>query len=187
MNSNNIPRSNIQMNLINIFRDLWSQYIIWIRTFIINDSCDFGNLPYITERIIQNTQNFEDAFFKYYGYVNSQKFEQLLKNHFFISTELMYDVKTRNTESVNSHRIEWYKNADEIADFLASINPYWSKEKWQNLLYDHIKMLEVHEKCLLLTQYEGNIENYQAIENQSKIMADYMAEGIIKQFKFYNS
>lgn len=38
---------------------------------------------------------------------------------------------------VNSARDRWYKNADEIAEFLSSIKRCWDKYEWRNMLYSH--------------------------------------------------
>jgi hypothetical protein len=182
MNINNIPRSKTQMILINFFRKLWREYVLWTRIFIINIACNFHNLPYITQRIIENTQDFAVEFNIFYGYEKSKIFELLLNNHFYISVKLLNDVKAGDTESVDIDRMLWYKNTDEIADFLSSINPNWSKAEWQDMLYGQLKALESEATCRYMTQFEADTLNKEEIEDRSLKIADYMAEGIINQF-----
>ncbi|MHB1152222.1 MAG: hypothetical protein ACYCWE_15945 [Eubacteriales bacterium] len=179
---NHITQSAFHTDIIQTFRGLWNHFIIWHNMYIVNITRDYGNIPVITQHIIKITEDFSDALWKFYGYENAEKFKTLLKDHFMISTELLYDVKTGNNEEVNKNITKWYKNADEIADFLASVNPYWSKDEWQNMLHNHIRMLEEKAICKNPTQYDADTVNINETESQSYMMGDYMAAGIIHQF-----
>jgi hypothetical protein len=106
-----------------------------------------------------------------------------LTAHLTIAADLVNAAKAGNTESVNTIRTKWYKNAEDIADFLSSINPYWSKNQWRNLLFDHLKLVENEATLRLNKDYAKDIALYDAIEDESLMMADYMSDGIAKQFK----
>jgi hypothetical protein len=172
-----------QMDIINTLRELWEQHITWTRLFIISNISDIDDLDLVTQRLLENPQDFADILRRFYGYDNSKIFESLLKNHLLIAAKLVNDSKAGDTASADAGRIAWYKNADGIADFLASVNPYWNKIEWQNLLYDHLKMTEDEAVYRLTKQYKNDIANYDEIENEALNMADYMAAGIIQQFK----
>lgn len=90
--------------------------------------------------------------------------------------------KQGDTQKVNDARKRWYKNADDIAMFLATINPFWNQKQWQMLLYDHLKMTENEAVTRLTKAYEENVKQYDEIENEALKMADYMYYGIVKQF-----
>ena len=115
--------------------------------------------------------------------MNANEFEELLRNHLLISGKLVTDAKAGDTNAAAEDRRNWYANADEIADFLARINPYWSKQEWQSLLYDHLKMTEDEATYRLSGQYAQDIMIYALIEDEALKMADYMSQGIIKQFR----
>ncbi len=179
--NNDESRTYIQMSLIYRFRDLWRQYILWTREFIINVACNFNNSPFITSRMNQLTLDFAYQFRYYYGYEKAKILELLLKKQFFISVQIINAVKAEDKELSDVVRTEWYKNVDEITDFLSGLNPHWSKEYWQQLLYEHLFMLEYEGTCEYMAKYNADLRNYETIENQSLILANYMAEGIIKQ------
>ncbi len=180
--NNDESRTYLQMSLIYRFRDLWRQYILWTREFIINVACHFENSPFITLRMTQLALDFAYQFRQYYGYENARIFELLLKKQFLISVQIINAVKAGDTELSDVVRAEWYTNVDEIADFLSGINPHWSKEYWQQLIYEHLYMLEYEGTCEFMAKYNADLKNYEIIEDQSLIMGNYMAEGIIKQF-----
>ena len=51
------------------------------------------------------------------------------------------------------------------------------------MLFDHLRMTEDEAVLRLNRRYQEDIENYDRIEDQAMQMADYMAFGIINQFK----
>ncbi|MHB1153983.1 MAG: hypothetical protein ACYCWE_20845 [Eubacteriales bacterium] len=180
--NNNESRTSLQMSMVYRYRDLWRQYILWTRVYIINVACGYGVSPYLTQRMTQNSEDIAYEFRRYYEYENSKIFELLLNKQFFVSANLLNAAKAGDTELTEVVRTEWYHNVDEIADFFARVNPNWSKEEWQKILYEHLVMLENEGTCAFMTKYDADVKNYEVIENQSMVMADYMADGIIKQF-----
>lgn len=184
--STNEPGSincNNRIALVNTFRKLWEQHGLWTRSFIISDAENLKDLQLVTKRLLRNPSDFADALQKYYGKDKAQKFDTLLTAHLTIAADLVNAAKAGNTESVNTIRTKWYKNAEDIADFLSSINPYWSKNQWRNLLFDHLKLVENEATLRLNKDYAKDIALYDAIEDESLMMADYMSDGIAKQFK----
>jgi hypothetical protein len=77
---NNI--SNRQMNLRYTIHNLWIDTLYWIMTYVVNVICDFGNSPFITQRINKNVEDLANIIDDYYGYQNAKMFELLFKNHF---------------------------------------------------------------------------------------------------------
>lgn len=179
---NNINNCMKEISLINVFRKLWYEHVFWTRMFIISTVSELKDLQLVTQRLLQNPVDFEKVLNKFYGPAKSKRFENLLKEHLLIAADLVNAAKAGNTQLVNSTRIKWYKNADEIAEFLSSINKFWSKGQWQRMLYDHLKMTENEAVYRLTSQYANDIENFDNIQNQAIKMADYMAEGIINEF-----
>ena len=100
-----------------------------------------------------------------------------------IGAKLVNAAKAGNTAEVEQYEKAWYANADDIASYLASINPYWDQEQWQTLLYEHLKMTEQEAVDRLQGNYAADIKIYDAIEDDALAMADYMASGIIRQFR----
>lgn len=50
----------------------------------------------------------------------------------------------------------WYKNADEISEFLGKVNPYWSKEQWRSMIHEHLRLLTKEVSSRLAKNYEEN-------------------------------
>ena len=88
--------------------------------------------------------------------------------------------KNGQTAKANAARNSWYKNADEIAGFLSSVNRCWDKAKWKEMLYSHLEMTEKEATLCLNGKYTADINIFDDIENEAFKMADYMFCGIIK-------
>jgi hypothetical protein len=181
--NNDQSKSVRQTNVINAIRNLWRQYFIWMTDYLINIVCSFGNTSYITGRIKEELQNFVAAFEKYYGHENAIEFESFLVNYLNNASDLLNAIKAGDTEKANTARTESYKNADVIAEFFSTINSYWNKQEWQNLIYDHLHLIENEFVYRLKNRCTTEITAEDDIGNQILKISDYMAEGIIKQFK----
>ncbi|MHB1153982.1 MAG: hypothetical protein ACYCWE_20850 [Eubacteriales bacterium] len=180
--NNNESSTQIQTSLIYRFRELWRRYILYTREYIINVACGFETPPFITHRMTQNALDFFYEFRQYYEYEKSRIFELLLKKQFFISASLLNSANAGDTELTEIFKTEWYNNVDEIAGFLASVNPNWSKEAWQKILYDYLFLLEYEGTCEYMAKYNAELKSYETIQDQSFIIGNYMADGIINQF-----
>jgi len=171
------------IELINTFSQLWSEHTMWTRSFIISTASELGDLPNVTKRLMRNPSDFANALKKYYGDEKANKFAALLKEHLSIAGDLVNAAKAGDTTTVDEKRKQWYANANEIAAFLASINPYWSQNEWKLMLHDHLKMTEDEATLRLSSKYAKDVALYEPILNQAMMMADYMANGIRKQFQ----
>lgn len=171
------------VRLNNKLRVLWQQHVYRTRFFIISTAAEIADLSYVTKWLLKNPEDFAVILEHYYSKNISEKFKQLLTEHLSIAGELINAIKNHETVKADSIRKKWYQNADEISEFLSKINPYWSYEKWNSLLYNHLKMTENEAKFRLSGKYPKDIDEFNNIENEALEMADYMSEGIVQQFR----
>lgn len=171
-----------QLQLSNLIRMLWEQHILWTVFAIksIAESSPYTDL--VVKRLLRNPKDFEAALRPIYGNEKAAKFSDLLTEHLVIASELVKAAKAGNTAAANDAEKRWYANADEIAAFLASINPYWSREAWNSMLDEHLRLTKTEAVLWLNKDYEKAINDLDDIEKQALDMADMMTEGIIRQF-----
>lgn len=99
-----------------------------------------------------------------------------------IAADLVNAAKKQEKNKVDDARRRWYKNADGIVAFLASINPCWDEMQWKSMLYSHLEMTEKEAVLRLERQYALDIKVFNSIEEEALKMTDYMFCGIAKQF-----
>lgn len=170
--------------LNNTIRELWQEHILWTRLFIISSVSELADLELVTERLLRNPQDFGKVLRIFYGKDIVDKFVNLFTDHLLIAADLVNYAKAGDNQGAEKARKEWFANADEIAAFLASINPHWSQSEWRRMLYDHLEKTEMEAVFRLTQRYAEDIANYENIESMAMMMADEMTNGIIKQFLF---
>lgn len=173
-----------QVGLMNQLRKLWEQHVYWTRFFIISTAAGLGDLEAVTARLLQNPGDFASALTPFYPAKTVDTFKALFTQHLLIGGDLVNAAKNQQATKVDETRKKWYMNADEIAKFLADINPCWSNEKWKTMLYDHLEMTEKEALLRLSEKYPKDIHIFETIENDALKMADYMSCGIIRQFSY---
>ena len=171
-----------RQDIINKIRKLWSQHVYWTRFFIISTAEELQDLKYVTDRLLENPGDFAKVLRMFYGDKKANEFKKLLTEHLQIAGELVNADKDKNTVKADGLRKKWYANADDIAEFLSVINPYWSRQKWHDMMYSHLNMTEKEAGFRLQKEYPKDIEMFESIEKEALEMGDYMASGIMRQF-----
>jgi len=174
-----------QLELSNTFRRLWNEHVLWTRFFIVSTAFDLPDLPLVTQRLLQNPGDFAKVLSQFYRKSEVEEFTRLFTDHLLIAAALVNAAKAGDSEEVQKQRKLWYQNAVDIAKLLSSINPFWKKRIWKNMLFDHLEMTEDEAVFILTGEYERGIKVYQDIQNQALRMADFMTCGIIRQFMIF--
>jgi hypothetical protein len=174
--------SKSEADLKNYLRMLWEQHVVWTRLAIISIVFGLPDVNLVINRLLRNPKDFEAALRPFYGDAAAARFADLFKDHLVIAAELVKAAKAGDDKLAADAERRWYANADEIAAFLSSINPFWSEEKWKAMLHEHLALTKSEAVDMLTKNYAKGISVFDAIEKQALEMADFMTEGIIKQF-----
>lgn len=174
--------SNAELMLSNKFRELWEQHTTWTRATIVSLVFGLPDVDFVTNRLLQNPEDFGNAFKVYYGDRIGSKLRDLIREHLVIAAQLVKAAKAGDTKAESEIEKRWYANGDEIAAFLDSINPYWSEEAWRKMYRTHLGLVKSEAVILLNKNYSAEASVYDNLETQALEMADMMIHGIIKQF-----
>ena len=101
--------------------------------FIISKAADLDDLEPVGKRLLQNPKDFAKLLTPIYGIKVAGRFEELFTQHLTIAADLLDAAKKGEVSKADAIRNRWYKNADEIAGFLASVNPCWDKARWKDM------------------------------------------------------
>ena len=106
----------------------------------------------------------------------------LLKGHILGAVEILKDSMSGNTSGASEAEKKWFDNANEIAVFLSTANPNWSKEDLKNMLDEHLRLTKSEATARLSGDYAADIAAFDKIKKQAMEMSDTLANGIINQF-----
>lgn len=112
----------------------------------------------------------------------ANRIENLLTEHLSIGKDLIVPLKNNNQRLANKLNDKWYKNADEMANFFSSINPYYSRENLRDMLYDHLELISDEVDARLKKDYRADINAFDKVQQEVLNMSQYFVDGIVRQF-----
>ncbi|MDW0118863.1 hypothetical protein QTL97_18230 [Sporosarcina thermotolerans] len=78
----------------------------------------------------------------------------LISEHLTLAADLVTAAANGEAEKAKQKEQEWYRNADKIAEFLNSINPYIDKEAMRKMLYTHLELTKLEAVCMIQRNFE---------------------------------
>jgi LysM repeat protein len=171
-----------ELELIKEMRFRLQEHVFWTRAAIISILEDLEDKELIVTRLLQNAKDVSEVFSPYYSEEVVDTIDKLIEEHLTIAANLVTALRRNNAVLFERYNEDLYKNADAIAQTLASINPYYDIEELREMLYQHLDLLirlmvEQNNK-----NYVQQIKDFDASHEQIVLMADMLTEGIVKQF-----
>ncbi len=164
-------------------RDLWIGHIFWVRGVVIGTKYDNKDEAKVAEeKVVENAKALAGSITPYYGKEAADKLFGLLAGHYGAVKDYMIADYSGNKEAKDSAAEKLKKNADEIATFLSSANPNWPKDALLSALIAHggHHMAQIDE--INAKDFTGEAKTWDAMKNHIYVIADVLANGIIKQF-----
>ncbi len=118
----------------------------------------------------------------YLGNESAKNYGDLIEEQLIIAAELVETAKNGNETALEEVNSRWFKNADEIASFENKTIPMLALEMRKAMWHEHLNLTKNETQQLLVKDFNASIDTFDRIEEQSNMMADSLAEGIIQQF-----
>ncbi|MDD5491583.1 MAG: hypothetical protein PHV60_02745 [bacterium] len=170
------------MSLQLAMRKLWEDHIVYTRNYIISALADLKDVGAVAQRLLKNQDEIGEAIKPYYGADAGNKLAMLLRDHIMIATEVVKAAKEGNNKALDMANKKWMMNGNDIADFLSSANPAWSKEEMRGMLQTHLALTTGEVVSRLNKYWAADIDNYDKGHVHMLMFADMLTNGIIKQF-----
>ncbi len=164
-------------------RDLLIGHIFWVRGVVIGTKYDNKDEAKVAEeKVVENAKALAGSITPYYGKEAADKLFGLLAGHYGAIKDYMNASYSENKDAKDSAVKKLKKNADEIATFLSSANPNWTKDVLLSALTAHggHHMAQIDE--INAKDFSGEAKTWDAMKNHIYVIADVLANGIIKQF-----
>lgn len=168
-----------KMNLV------WEQHIMWTHMLLISIAENLKDLDATQARLLQNPKDIADIFRVFYGDSVANTIQNLLTEHLVIGKELIVALKNNNQTQATILNKKWYKNADDIANALSSINPFYPKNEIQKMFYEHLQLTTDEVNFRLKGDYPADIKALDMVQKEILNMSHFLVNGIVKQFLNY--
>ena len=173
-----------QMNAIYEIRMFWFELVIWIRNYMLSRYRDMGNTEAVYSRLRRVAAGYVDAVRKIFGENVSEDYLQLFYAYFDLLAAFITAQLEGNTEELDRITRLLYQNADDRAESIASVNPYWEAEEWRNRLYNNLRATIDESTTFLTGDYARNIDIFSRLLDQAESTSSYFAQGL---FQYINA
>ncbi|WP_157157549.1 MULTISPECIES: hypothetical protein [unclassified Diaminobutyricimonas] len=163
-------------------RKLWEDHITWTRLYIVSAIADLPDLEATAGRLLQNQADIGDAVTVFYGDEAGAALTELLREHILGAADLLAAAKAGDAAAVKIQSDRWYQNADDISRFLADANPNWPFGVLKKMMRGHLDQTLDEATARLTGDWAADVAAYDEIHHHILMMADALADGIIKQF-----
>lgn len=171
-----------QIALYSGMRTLWAEHMQWTYDTVVAFASGSDGLNATIDRILKNQVDIGNAVAFYYGDDAGAKLTELLSTHIKDAVPVLVAAKAGDTAALDTAVADWYANAQEIGDFLASANPAWDQTDLRDMMKMHITQTIGYASDILGGDYEQAIVHYNEAEAHMVDMADMLSMGIIAQF-----
>lgn len=163
-------------------RSLWEEHVAWTRMAIISLIFDLPDIDEVLARLLKNATDMGNMIRRLYGDTVATTYSNLIKEHLLIAADLVKAALAGNTAEAEEAERKWYQNADEIAVFLNSVNPYLTESAVREMFYEHLALTKQEAVYMMNKEYEKDIQVYDEIEKLARVMADAISDAMIKHY-----
>lgn len=166
-----------QMNLLFHTRNLWREFAIWGRVYLLSKIAGIGIAEDAFNRLYRIPLGFGSLLKVVFGDQMAEHIIQQLSYTITAYRDLAEAIIEGDSELANQKTRDLYQNGDERAAYLASINPFWSEDEWRSLIYTFYNY-SFDEIETLLTNDPRNIDVFDRFLQHTDAMGDYFSKGL---------
>jgi hypothetical protein len=112
-----------------------------------------------------------------------EQLTELLEGHINGAVELLGAAKAGDQKQVKQASAAWYRNGNQIADFLSEANPdNWPRKEMRSMMRTHLDQTLAEATQRLEGDHEAEVRTYDEIHVHILEMADALSDGIVAQF-----
>ncbi len=160
--------------------NLWTERLVWVRQLILSIMLSLRDLNFVAQRVQRNDAELGQILGSIYGMEAGQQFAYLLGEYIRILSEIAATIKAGNDTDLLMQ--QWAGTAEEIAEFLSQLNPYWEKDVVEALINDEMKLEFNFATELKKEQYEQGISDFDTAYDRALQAARLMIYGVKMQF-----
>lgn len=174
--------SQTEVDYRNDMRSLWEEHVAWTRMAIISLVFDLPDINEVLTRLLKNADDMGDMIRRLYGDEVAVTYSQLIKDHLLIAADLVKAALAGDELKAQEAEAKWYENADDIARFLNSVNPFLTEEAVREMFYKHLDLTKQEAVFMINKEFEKDIAVYDEIEKQAREMADAISDAMVLHY-----
>lgn len=170
-----------QADYVMAWRELWLDHVYWTRLAMMALVHDVPGADQTVSRLLRNADDMVGLLAPEYGMQTLEPLRELLKGHLTIAATLVSEARQGAASAEQTER-DWHENADQIARFLSSANPYMEYADVRGMFESHLAMTKDEAVDRISGKWDEDIATYEEIQSMALMMADAMSGAVIRQF-----
>lgn len=168
-------------SLHDTMREVWTDHAVWSRMMVMGVLEPMKACEFYEDRLNRSVKDLTALLTPYYG-DGAQKFGNLLREHNELEDQLLYAMKS-DDQVFRSVLKDWYLNAEDMAVLLNQLNPkYWRRDEISQIWRMHLDTSLDQAFAYSKGDWQYDIQSFDSLQDQGSRMADYLSDGILKQF-----
>lgn len=167
-----------QMDLIFNSRIFWRRFTTWFRVYIISRFAGIGTEEEAFGRLYLESSDFGNTMQFIFGREIANKYTQLINEYTIGFRDLIWEELAGNTEAVDQAVNRLYKNTEDQAAFLSSINPYLNEAEWRTMLETYLRYTIDEANSFVSGNYSKDIETFDNLTALSNRMGDVFSQAL---------
>jgi hypothetical protein len=178
MNKSSFSTKEVELRMT--MRKLFTDALTWQRIVSVETLAGAWDVNKAQDRLTQSQADIGSVFNMFYGADSGNGVTNLLKGYNQLLIDYTNAVKSHSDKTAVVNRI--YDKADEIADYLSRLNLNWSRSDLSVMLRKYSDLLTSEIDLQNASLGSIDAKALDATFDESMLMADTFAFGIMKQF-----
>lgn len=164
-------------------RDLWMEHAFWARNYVVATQSPGTRADAVSEdQVSINARALADTLIPFYGQDAADRLFALLTGHWH-AIKLYNEGTLEGSATQQSRAIQALRfNAQQIAEFLDSANPYLSEDVVLELLDVHGVYHTTQIDLIHASQFAREVDVWDAIRRHTLVIADSLTEALAQHF-----
>lgn len=170
-----------QMNKIFNIRMFWFELVTWVRSYMLSKYRGLGDVNEVYARLKQVPVIYIDQLKQIFGDKVPEDYIQLFNQYIELLDAFINAQIAGNIDEVNRITQQLYRNADQRAAAITSINPaFWNEAEWRSRLYKSLRSTVDESTTFLMGDYARNIDIFSTLLDQAESTSNYFAQGLFQ-------
>lgn len=163
-------------------RRVWDDQAIFTRNFIVSTLAMQEDQGPVTQYLIEHQDVIAAAIEPFYGADASKQLGVLLREHVILTADLVRTISEGDVERVPRLRAYWFENVQQIASYLATLNPRWNEAQLEDSFERYLDLTMDEIEGRSIRNWDWDVTAYERVGDHTAHLADFLSNGIVAQF-----
>lgn len=168
----------VYFNMIKDFRQIQTEWAYLSRLYMVARILGIGDEAHVTQKFYELARRIKEKLELILGKKIADEMINLLSIYVIRLGEMVNAILSGDEGAVLNESRMLHQGAQGLAAYLDSVNPYWEKPKWEELihLFNSLLLEEAHQ--LQANDHREGLQTFQELLNASHAIGDYLVFGL---------